>query len=49
MVDLSDAIEQSCDVYFYELAHRMGIDRMYDYLHEFGFGEKTGIDLFGER
>ena len=48
-VDLSDAIEQSCDVYFYELAHRMGINRMHDYLREFGFGDKTGIDLFGER
>lgn len=49
VVDLADAIEQSCDVYFYELAHRMGINRMYDYLHEFGFGDKTGIDLYGER
>jgi len=48
-VDLADAIEQSCDVYFYELAHRMGINRMHDYLREFGFGDKTGIDLFGER
>ena len=48
-VDLSDAIEQSCDVYFYELAQRMGINRMHDYLREFGFGDKTGIDLFGER
>ncbi|MGB5278707.1 MAG: penicillin-binding protein 2 [Gammaproteobacteria bacterium] len=48
-VDLGDAIEQSCDVYFYELAHRMGINRMHDYLREFGFGDKTGIDLIGER
>ncbi len=48
-VDLGDAIEQSCDVYFYEIANRMGINRMHDYLREFGFGDKTGIDLFGER
>jgi len=48
-VDLGDAIEQSCDVYFYELAHRLGINRMHDYLREFGFGDKTGIDLLGER
>ena len=48
-IELGDAIEQSCDVYFYELAHRMGINRMHDYLREFGFGDKTGIDLLGER
>jgi len=48
-VALGDAIEQSCDVYFYELAHRLGINRMHDYLREFGFGDKTGIDLVGER
>jgi len=48
-VDLSKAIEQSCDVYFYELAYRMGIDNMHDFLAKFGFGEKTGIDLLGER
>jgi penicillin-binding protein 2 len=48
-VDLTKAIEQSCDVYFYELAYRMGIDNMHDFLAMFGFGEKTGIDLFGER
>jgi penicillin-binding protein 2 len=48
-VDLADAMEQSCDVYFYELAHRLGINRMHDYLREFGFGDKTGIDLYGER
>jgi penicillin-binding protein 2 len=48
-IELGDAIEQSCDVYFYELAHRLGIDRMHDYLREFGFGDKTGVDLVGER
>jgi len=48
-VDFTKAIEQSCDVYFYELAYRMGIDSMHDFLALFGFGEKTGIDLIGER
>jgi len=48
-VALSKAIEESCDVYFYELAYRMGIDSMHDFLAKFGFGEKTGIDLLGER
>ncbi len=48
-VDFSKAIEQSCDVYFYELAYRMGIDNMHHFLEKFGFGEKTGIDLLGER
>ena len=47
--DIDDAIEQSCDVYFYDLAYRMGIDRIHDFLAKFGFGEKTGIDLYGER
>ncbi len=49
MVDFTKAIEQSCDVYFYELAYRMGIDSMHNFLAQFGFGEKTGIDLLGER
>ncbi|HHO59562.1 MAG TPA: penicillin-binding protein 2 [Thiotrichales bacterium] len=48
-VALEAAIEQSCDVYFYELAYRMGIDKIHDFLAKFGFGEKTGIDLYGER
>ncbi len=49
MVDLDKAIEQSCDVYFYELAYRMGINNMHDFLAQFGFGERSGIDLIGER
>ncbi len=47
-VDLDKAIAQSCDVYFYDLAHRMGIDRMHAFLGRFGLGRKTGIDLPGE-
>lgn len=48
-VNLNDAIMQSCDVYFYSLASALGIDNMHDFLQQFGFGEKTGIDLVGEK
>jgi penicillin-binding protein 2 len=48
-MDLRSAIAQSCDVYFYDLALRMGIDRLYETLNPFGFGKKTGIDIFGEK
>ena len=47
--DLGAAIEESCDVYFYELSHTLGINRIHDFLAKFGFGQRTGIDLFGER
>lgn len=47
-VDLDTAIVQSCDVYFYELALALGIDRMHEFMTEFGFGRRTGIDLAGE-
>ncbi len=47
-VDLTSAIAQSCDVYFYDLALSMGIDRLHDFLSLFGFGERTGIDISGE-
>jgi penicillin-binding protein 2 len=48
-VDLRNAIIQSCDVYFYTLAHNLGIVRLSSFLNRFGFGEKTGIDLNGEK
>ncbi len=47
-VDLHDAIEQSCDVYFYEISSEVGIDNMHDYLNRFGLGSQTGIDVGGE-
>ena len=49
MTNMEVAIEQSCDVYFYSLAYRMGIDLIHDFLAKFSFGQKTGIDLYGER
>ncbi len=48
-VNMNRAIFQSCDVYFYDLAYRMGIDRFSTELRKFGFGEKTGIDLPHEK
>jgi len=46
--DMKKAIVQSCDVYFYELAMKMSIDQMYNFLVQFGFNQRTGIDLGGE-
>lgn len=48
-VNMNEALTHSCDVYFYRLAHDLEIDRMHEFLQKFGFGEKTGIDLVGER
>ncbi len=45
LVDMKVAIEQSCDVYFYELGHRTGIDVLSDYGSRFGLGRRTGIDM----
>jgi penicillin-binding protein 2 len=44
-VDLLDAITQSCDVYFYEIANEIGINNMHDYLEQFGLGQPSGVDL----
>lgn len=48
-VNLWESIVGSCDVYYYDLAHRMGIDRMSSFMGDFGFGQKTGIDMIGEK
>jgi len=48
-VSLNKAITESCDVYFYRLAATLGIDHMHSFLQKFGFGEKSGIDLVGEK
>lgn len=47
-VNLVQALAQSVNTYFYTLAVEMGIDRMSEYLSQFGFGAPTGIDLVGE-
>lgn len=48
VVDLHKAIVQSCDTYFYQLSGRMGVDKFHDWMRQFGFGERTGIDLVNE-
>jgi penicillin-binding protein 2 len=47
-MNLHSAIAQSCDVYFYDLAYDLGIERLYSFLTRFSFGKKTGIDISGE-
>lgn len=47
-VDITKAIYQSCDVFFYTLAEKLGIDRIAKYATAFGLGQKTGIDLPNE-
>ncbi len=49
VVALHRAIVESCDVYFYEVGRRVGIDSIYDYATKLGLGEKTGIVLGEER
>jgi penicillin-binding protein 2 len=46
---LRDAIKKSCDVFFYETARRVGIDRLAAMANRFGFGDVLGLDIPGER
>ncbi|WP_079418084.1 penicillin-binding protein 2 [Thiomonas intermedia] len=48
IVDMRKAIQVSCDVYFYMVAHDWGVDGMANYTSKFSFGQATGIDLQGE-
>jgi len=48
-VDMKSAMARSCDVFFYQLALGMGIDRITTALADFGFGRATGIDIPHER
>ncbi|MDB2461336.1 penicillin-binding protein 2 [Gammaproteobacteria bacterium] len=45
MVDLEKSIIQSCDVYFYMLANKLGIEKISSFFRYFSFGSKTGIDM----
>lgn len=47
-LDIYDGFGHSSDTYFYQLAGRLGIDRLAYWAHQFGFGKPTGIDLPGE-
>jgi penicillin-binding protein 2 len=48
MVNMYRSIVQSCDTYYYILANDLGVDTIHEQMQRFGFGELTGIDIFGE-
>jgi len=48
-VSMDRSIAQSCDVYYYDLAFNLGIDRLHEFLDKFSLGRRTGIDLSGEK
>lgn len=47
-VDLEKAIMQSCDTYFFSIAHKLGVHHLHTIFTQFGFGKATGIDMAGE-
>ncbi len=47
-LNVRQAIERSCDVYFYDLAYNMGVTALTDFLAKFALGTRTNIDLIGE-
>lgn len=47
-VNLEEAIAQSCNIYFYDVVQRLSIDEWAESCRLFGFGSKTGIDLYSE-
>lgn len=47
-VGLELAMARSNDTYFYDLAHKLGVDRMYEYMTQFGFGQRVALDMFEE-
>lgn len=47
-LDVYRAIEVSADTYFYDLAYRVGIDRINEYMTKFGFGQYSGVDIYEE-
>lgn len=48
-MDMLNALAQSCDVYFYDIAQRIGMDRIADMARRFGLGSRVGLELPGER
>ena len=48
-VNLIQAIGQSCDVYFYQVGQRVGVDSLAEFAHKLGLGEKTGVEMEYER
>lgn len=48
-VDMHEGIQHSCDVYFYDISRKVGIDNIAAMANKFGLGERVGIDLVGEK
>ena len=48
LLNVTEAITVSCNVFFYDVGRRLGIDKLNEYAHMFGLGDKTGIELSGE-
>jgi penicillin-binding protein 2 len=48
-VDVYRAMEKSCDTFFYDVANRLGIDRISDFMKRFGFGQYSGLDIHEEK
>lgn len=48
-MNMTSALSQSCDVWFYDVARRVGVDRIAEVSRRLGLGEKTGIELLGEK
>ncbi len=47
-VDVNSALIDSCDTFFYELAYKTGVDKIAHFMQPFGFGERTGVDIYEE-
>jgi penicillin-binding protein 2 len=48
-VSAANALKVSCDIFFYNVGARLGVDKIHDYAHNLTFGEVSGIDLDGEK
>ena len=48
-MDMHAAIKESCDVYFYDVSRKVGVDKIAEMSHRLGLGDETGLDLPGER
>ena len=48
-MNMHDALKQSCDVYFYEMSRRMGVEHLAEYSKKFGFGQRWELGIMGGR
>ncbi|AFP85579.1 penicillin-binding protein 2 [secondary endosymbiont of Heteropsylla cubana] len=48
-LNITRALEESSDTFFYQVAYDMGIDRLAEWMTKFGYGQYTGVDLYEER